>query len=80
MNLRVAGLKKKLEHRTSNIERPTSNNEFCQFNITPSELILRNYSDQLFRCCSVKKTKRSVITIGRSMLGVRCWTFDVGRS
>ncbi len=77
------------EHRTSNTERPTSNNVFCQFykkmtertysakkaTKTESEPILR-YS--IF-CGSLvlKSIKRSVINIRRSMLGVRCSTFNL---
>jgi hypothetical protein len=55
------------ERRTSNIERPTLSNEFCQFKkIEQSEA-------RLFK----KRIKRSVIIIGRSMLGVRCSTFNL---
>ena len=69
----------KNERRTSNIERPTSNNAFCQFK---KDWAKRIYSSKL--CGSVfggslviKSIKRSVINIQRSMLNVRCSTFNL---
>jgi len=90
------------EHRTSNIERPTSNNVCCRFKKMSntrrlrfaSKTTLRNlsapggfcsllfYGSAVFRLrlqldsLVLKPIKRSVINIGRSMLGVRCSTFN----
>jgi len=83
MNLHMWGYLKK-ERRTSNIERPTSNNVFCQFkkklsNPTPRsgyEGRERIHSSKLCGSLVIKSIKRSVINIGCSMLDVRCSTFN----
>jgi len=69
----------KNEHRTSNIERPTSNNVFCQFkkrlNKTTSPDWLRRPRANLlieilrFACFKIDKAERH-----------QYWTFDVGCS
>ena len=103
-----------VERRTSNIERPTSNNEFCPFKektkrhaaqapalherICPSNLDSAAFDNLRPRtrrgesldseltteepvagCGSLflKSIKRSVVNIRRSMLGVRCSTFNL---
>jgi len=73
-----------IEHRTSNIERPTSNNVFCQFKkkteqhaaqapalherIYPSKLVCLRKILR-FACFKIDKAQRH-----------QYWTFDVGRS
>ena len=81
---------------TSNIERPTSNNVFCQFKKAaqsknhPSRFDSAEWFDPEFMTegltteglvagCGLpvlKSIKRSVINTRRSMLGVRCSTFN----
>ena len=80
------GLTKKNEHRTSNIERPTSNNVFCQFKkkTEHSESTLRHLSVLVDLsagggfCGSfvIKSIKRSVINIQRSMFDVQSVHFS----
>jgi NAD-dependent SIR2 family protein deacetylase len=83
----------KNERPTSNIERPTSNNVFCQFKKGKVSLLrLSGYegreliytsnfdSAELVAGCGslvIKSIKRSVINIQHSMLDVRCSTFKL---
>ena len=74
--LKAASLIKKetAERRTSNIERPTSNNVFCQF----KKRLCKAKPPSKFRDSFVSKSiKRSAINIRRSMLDVRCSTFNL---
>ena len=63
----------KLKNRTSNIERPTSNNVFCQFKKRRAKWIYPSKFYGLVFYCSLilKSIKRSVINIRRSMFDVQ---------
>jgi hypothetical protein len=75
----------KNERRTSNIERPTSKNVFCQFKkrqckLTPPKRLrslVQIYSSKFCGSLIIKSIKRSVINIRPSMLDVRCSTFNL---
>ena len=72
-------VEQKNEHRTSNVERPTSNNEFCQFikDLVKRIYLLKFVADRGF--CSFLMVKIG-LSAASSILDVRCWTFDVRRS
>jgi hypothetical protein len=65
---------KKNERRTSNIERPTSNNEFCQLK---NWLNKRIYPSKLVRLWKILQLASLKIDQAQRH---QYWMFDVGRS